>query len=133
MRETLAQSPRRGPVRAARARSSRPRAALAGVLLSYLKVAILEPQLRKWTSRTTFVLKNVAILEPQLRKWTSRTTFVLKVSIFELQRRNWTSRTTFVLESCDFRASCESGLHVLLSYLKVAPAADVDFAYYFRT
>ena len=40
MRETLAQSPRRGPVRAARARSSRPSAALAGVLLSYLKVAI---------------------------------------------------------------------------------------------
>ena len=39
----------------------------------------------------------------------------LKVAIFKPRLRKWTLRTTFVLKSCDFQA----------------PAAKVDFAYYF--
>ena len=46
------------------------------VLLSYLKVAIFKPRLRKWTLRTTFVLKSCDFQAPAAR--TSRTTFVLK-------------------------------------------------------
>ena len=158
------------------------------VLLSYLKVAIFKPRLRKWTLRTTFVLKScdfqapaakvdfaycfrtiylsiylsISYLSIYLSIYLSLYLFIclasylsiylqiylslsisvspslsiyfssylyiclliylsthlslhLKVAMFN--PRKLTSRTTFVLKSRDFQA----------------PAAKVDFAYYFRT
>ena len=54
------------------------------VLLSYLKVAIFEPELPEHTSRILLSYSKIAIFEPKLPEYTSR--------------------ATCVLESCDFRA-----------------------------
>ena len=64
-----------------RGRAARASAALAGVLLSYLKVAISSPGCESGLRVLLSYLK-VAIFKPQLP----------------------TSRTTFVLKSCDLRA-----------------------------
>ena len=45
--------------------------------LSYLKVAIFQPELRKLLCVLLWYSK-VAIFQPELRKFTSRTTFVLR-------------------------------------------------------
>ena len=104
------------------------------VLLSYLEVAIFQPELRKLSSRATLVLKSCEF-PARLRVQLS----YLKVAIFQELRkyllcvllsylkctsrskvvpelRKFTSRrTTFVLKSYDFPAGA-----ALLSYLKVA-------------
>ena len=121
-------------------------------LLSYLKVAIFEPQLRNWTSRTTFVVKSCDFRAPATKVdfayyfRTEKSRFsspscesglcvllsYLKVAIFKPRLRKWTLRTTFVLKSCDFQAQLRKltsrTTFVLKSCDFRAPAAKVDLA-----
>ena len=77
-------------------------------LLSYLKVAIREPEPLELTLRTTFVLKKVTIGYPELRECSSR------------ELRKCTSRTTLHLEVANLRAGAASALRVLLLHVEGA-------------
>ena len=94
------------------------------VLLLCLEVAILQPELRERSARTTLVLQNCAFRAGAARMYsayyfcTSKFRFssrscgnvlrilllYLKIAIFEPELRDRTPRATFVLNSCDFEA-----------------------------
>ena len=109
------------------------------IVLLYLEVANVEPDLQESASRTTFVRKRCdcaagaagvffvfffCIYKLQFCSRSSGNALCvllldLQVANFE-PKRECTSRTTFVRKNCEFRASCGSALPVLLLYLEIA-------------
>ena len=59
----------------------------------YRKVTILKLDVGKCTSRTASVYEKFQINELELRKWPSRTTFVLKFAILQLELGKRPTRT----------------------------------------
>ena len=85
--------------------------------LSYLKVA---PELRKCTSRTTFIIESCDF-QPELRKFNSRNTFAHKSCGFP----RGAAKVYFAYYFRTYKLrlssrSCESALRALLSHFKVA-------------
>ena len=70
--------------------------------------------------RVLFLYLKVAIVQPELRECAPRTTLHLKIAIFQPELQEHAPRTTFVLKSCDFQAGCGGVLRVLRLHLKVA-------------
>ena len=71
--------------------------------------------------RVLFLYLKVAIVQPELRECAPRTTWHLKITIFQPELQEHAPRTTFVLTSCDFSSrSCGGVLRVLRLHLKVA-------------
>ena len=54
--------------------------------------------------RVVFLYLKVAIVQPELRECAPRTTLYLKIAIFQPELHEHAPRTTFVLKSCDFQA-----------------------------